>query len=223
MQRFIQFGDAAPRTTFLNHSYTDASPLLALISLEYGGLNTPRMRCTFNDRKIRTVRQALLMNWMSYFSRSPITPNELSRILGSSKVSISAKNAKDGTPSPSSDEQSTSGTFSMTSQEFSLSEDANICFRRPMGTNSEESPIRCICSCISEHGGNCDCSEENIDDLKEQKRVDSGVGQEEDETTPKPTRSKYPVIMPGRQHQQSLNPFYLLRAQSGRRNSLWKP
>ncbi|VUZ48727.1 unnamed protein product [Hymenolepis diminuta] len=159
---------------------------------------------------------------------SPMVPtgdSELTGMFGDLNISTSGVTPKDTTSPTDSDGQSTSGAFSMTSQEFSLLGETEVCLRRPMKVSPEESPIRCICSCISDHGdGNCDCFEESCEDSKEgEEKSDSGVGHEEEEiATPTPVRSKLPVIMPSRQPRRSLNPFSLLRAQNGRRGPLWK-
>nr|CDS32550.1 conserved hypothetical protein [Hymenolepis microstoma] len=156
----------------------------------------------------------------------PADDFELTSMFGDLNISTSNVAPKDVTSSPAdSDEQSTSGAFSMVSQEFSLSGETEVCLRRPMKVGPEESPIRCICSCISDHGGgNCDCCEESWEDSKgSEEKSDSGVGhEEEDISTPTPVRSKFLVIMPSRQPRRSLNPFNLLKTHSGRRGPLWK-
>ncbi|VUZ48724.1 unnamed protein product [Hymenolepis diminuta] len=99
---------------------------------------------------------------------SPMVPtgdSELTGMFGDLNISTSGVTPKDTTSPTDSDGQSTSGAFSMTSQEFSLLGETEVCLRRPMKVSPEESPIRCICSCISDHGdGNCDCFEESCED-----------------------------------------------------------
>ncbi|VDK33325.1 unnamed protein product [Taenia asiatica] len=113
--------------------------------------------------------------------------------------------------SSSSDAQSSSDCHSTTPQSSSVvvhpSEASEVCLRRPTDAGLGESSIRCICSCISEHGGNCECTEE----------INENKGLESD---PAPPRRKLLVAMPRKQTRRNLNPLSLLRPRSSKRGSL---
>ena len=92
-------------------------------------------------------------------------------------------------------------------------EPPNVRLRKPEDVKEKESPIRCICSCISEYSGTCECS----GDSKEFKNETDG----ELLSPSTPPRRRLPVIMPRRQMRKSLNPISLFCSQGGKRGLLW--
>ncbi|CDS42413.1 expressed conserved protein [Echinococcus multilocularis] len=135
------------------------------------------------------------------------------------KVSTSDQDAKHTTCSSSSDVQSSSGCYSNAPQSSSVGEHSSkaseVCLRRSADVKLNDSSIRCICSCISELSGNCECNEE----VHESKALESyqlkGTQQ-----SPAPSRRKLPMTMLRKQTRRNLNPLSLFRSRSSKRGSL---
>nr|CDS17374.1 expressed conserved protein [Echinococcus granulosus] len=135
------------------------------------------------------------------------------------KVSTSDQDAKHTTCSSSSDVQSSSGCYSNTPHSSSVGEHSSkaseVCLRRSAEVKLNDSSIRCICSCISERSGNCECNEE----INESKALESyqlkGTQQ-----SPAPSRRKLPMTMLRKQTRRNLNPLSLFRSRSSKRGSL---
>ncbi|KAL5110546.1 hypothetical protein TcWFU_006550 [Taenia crassiceps] len=95
------------------------------------------------------------------------------------------------------------------------SEASEVCLRRPADAELRESSIRCICSCISEHSGNCECTE----DINENNELESDPSKGP-QRSPASPGLKLPVTMPGKQTRRNLNPLSLLRSRNSKRGSL---
>ncbi|VDM20327.1 unnamed protein product [Hydatigera taeniaeformis] len=122
------------------------------------------------------------------------------------------------TSSSSSDVQSPSDYCSTTPQSFCIvhpSKASEVCLRRPADGELRDSSIRCICSCISEYSGNCECTEA----VNETTGLHSDQPEGAQQPSP-PSRSRLPVTMSRKQTRRNLNLLSLLRSRSSKQGSL---
>lgn len=190
----------------------------------YGRVIRSSTWCSFLQPEIYS--KFVILSLFLLFSDLPSQTGRKGRTdeLVKSELVTSDHHTRYANSSSPSDAQSSSDCYLTKPQPSSVivhsSNTSEVCLRRPADVALRESSIRCICSCISEHGGNCECTEE----MNENKGLESNPSKGTQQS-PGSSRRKLPVTLPRKQTRRNLNPLSLLRPRSSKRGSLlniWK-